>query len=370
MSNQSPIGTIIGNNLGRGSGDTAFRDLVGDNLGGAMGTHIGNGQGIASNVQSEYNAGTMSEAQMNHTMLDAARGYGTTGNSPDTMSFNSIESPGMQSTVNTSFPSMSAPKTSNPNANVGPQLAPQPIVKPQANNTGAQSPADVGGMPNLGDATSVGGAEAVTGSMAVSGAIAVGRVVAPGMGMASDTAGGTSSTLDGKRQEFVKVEGNIMQKSEKKSKINTALNKDVNSDKKVVVLNNAKGLKGVAKSNKGCNIELDATCLDEEELQREEEEKEKTPRVERSAGANLRPFVVQKTFLKDEKKKRRRKEDDDKDKLENKLRTMTDEEFVSLVKKVADGETHDDPKLNIIKRCKMNILEKEAKKRFPNQNEE
>jgi len=75
-SNNSPMNTMVANSMGRSTGDTAFRDMIGDTTGGAMGTHIGNHQGLASNVQSEYNRASMTQAQLNMSMVDATRGYG------------------------------------------------------------------------------------------------------------------------------------------------------------------------------------------------------------------------------------------------------------------------------------------------------
>ena len=75
--NSSPMDTMAANALGRGDGDTAYRDMIGDSGGDAMHTHVGMRQGTASNVQSGYNNASMSDVQKSIMMVDATRGYGS-----------------------------------------------------------------------------------------------------------------------------------------------------------------------------------------------------------------------------------------------------------------------------------------------------
>jgi len=75
MNHGSAMDTMVANSIGRSSGDTAFRDMIGDSTEGAMGTHIGNHQGLASNVMSDYNKGRMTDVELNQSIIDATRGY-------------------------------------------------------------------------------------------------------------------------------------------------------------------------------------------------------------------------------------------------------------------------------------------------------
>lgn len=74
--NNSPLVTMAGNSVSRNTNDSSYSERIGDSTDGAMGTHINNRHGLASNAVSDYNQASMTDIQQNLNMIDATRGYG------------------------------------------------------------------------------------------------------------------------------------------------------------------------------------------------------------------------------------------------------------------------------------------------------
>lgn len=330
----NPIGTMVGNNLGRAGGsDTSYRDMVGDNLGGAMGTMIGNGQGLASNMASEYNANNLTDIQKNMMAIDAAGAMG--GSAMDSAIHGGAGSTPMDSAMTGGM-------------NMGGSAMSNAMSGGMSMGNSAMSSAMSGGM-NMGSQMS---AHAM--GMGANGGMVTGALVAGGAGMAAGMMG------NGERQSFVNVQKKapaaqkiIIKEGSSKSFINLSLKK-----------NEQRAPSSVAKGPTPGGISSGAAATGEEE---EEErlakakalkKKSESPDGELSKRSLMRPTEWNETEGK-------RKKPVSREALAMaKLKSLSAADFESLVKKTAGEFQKSEGPAKAIAHCKMRKLQIEAERRM------
>lgn len=340
----SPLSTMTGNALAKGTADTAHRDMMGDSLDGPMGTHIGNSQSLASNMQSDYNKMSMSDVQKNMAMIDATRGYGA-GSGHDSGDY--IYSMTMESSGH----AMDMKDTS---AGMGMSTDPYDNSRFQGVSPSMFQRNDIGINNGVNQGTLVGGSGYNYGTSNMDNYVS------------AHNYGGVPNTNE--RQEFVKIESNIMKKSTKKSRINTALISDVTtkavtSNATVAAITSQKG-ENQASGQKISKTKSSSEIAEEEneKFLKEQEKKAKVSNEKSTGVASLRPVVQPKHPY--SVKKKTENENTNKNKLMNKLQMMNDDDFVALVEKIGSIKEIENPREKIIHSCKLSILQSEAKRRF------
>ncbi len=341
--NSSPIDTMVGHALGRGGGSDSFRDTIGDNIDGPMGTHIGNGQGTRADATSEYNQVSMTDIQMNLNVIDATRGYGTDSG---IVSHDSMFSDSIQTSSHVSN-SLSMEPASHNMSNSGNSLY---DVPPTMGSVDHGSIHGVNSGNNLGSVYDVNSNN--------------NHASVHNMGGSAHNVGGVpvAGGVPGERQEFVKIEGNIATPVPKASRINIALKKDVNIMSMVPQNDDAVA---VASAIGTASAVITSALKAPEEEEESETSKEETQKVgiDRSSGAaSLRPFE---SPSKDNYQSAIKERDTSKkDKLEDRLLRMSNDDFVSLVKNVGLENEDMSATQKIKHACKLKILGKEATRRF------
>lgn len=312
-SNQSgisggPLDTVVANSMGRSTGDTAFRDMIGDTTGGAMGTHIGNHQGISSNIQSEYNRASMTEAQLNMNMIDAARGYGQGSGHASAESMFAQTSMNSSHHMDTAFDSMS------PSANHGQSMF----------SNGSPYDANQGAFEN--NAMGYGGH--TTG--VVAGVVTTHSIIR----RKAAVVGGTQQIQTG--QEHPKDD----QLEQQANKSDTESKADDGSAKSIDDKNGATS-----------NIE-------------HKKNNTKQPTEKSSGdGLQLRPIKPPKSAIDMEKKQKR--QSTKREALQTKLMKMDENELGTLIEKVqTEAKEAKSPEREIIARSKLQLLKNEVKRRL------
>lgn len=340
------MNTMIGNQMGMGGGDAVYRDMVGDNSNGAMGTMVGRSQGAAADAMSDYMQGSQSEIQVGLSMMDTMRGYeGAGGNIEPALETSDISNMRMDTGgPSLMTPSLSSPASSSPMMN-GPAMTATPMM------SGIGSPVGVGADLTQQPMQIGAGAAAVAGiasSMMPGGA--GGDLAAGGIKPSGPTIAKAPGMLE--KKTVVVSGGN-------KTMIGAATRAPVSApspktaDPGLSSINSAGAQHGEVKKKRR---------LKEEEDEEGIPDREPSPDLKGiSQTGNIRPTTPPKMATGRREKKKKTVEEQ----ALGKLQRLDEDEFLRLVE-MTDRQIKESPDRDerLKAHCKMSILRKEADRRI------